>query len=166
MYRLASIQIIILTSDQAHPLACAAAIAAQKIIKRDNLVGRCKQMGYKLEALLRQEIGPMPLVGDIRGRGLFYAMEFVLDKDLKTPFPLKAKFCDQIVKNALRLGLNILGSLGHTGTYQVDHVLVCPPYTVTDEELKEIVSILKVAIAQASDQYLKGNGVNGVNGTH
>lgn len=121
-------------------------------------------MGDKLGGLLRQEIGSMPLVGDIRGRGLFWAIEFVLDKELKTPFPAQAKFCDQIVKNSLRLGLNILGNLGHTGTYQVDHVLVCPPYTVTDEELREIISILKVAISQASDQFLKDNCVSGVNG--
>ncbi|KAB8204092.1 pyridoxal phosphate-dependent transferase [Aspergillus parasiticus] len=45
----------------------------RKIIKRDNLIERFEYMGQKLEALLRKEIGPLPLVGDIRGRGLFWA---------------------------------------------------------------------------------------------
>ncbi|CAI7577982.1 unnamed protein product [Penicillium manginii] len=139
---------------QAHPLACAAAIAAQKIIKRDNLIERSRIMGDKLEALLRKEIGQHPLVGDIRGRGLFWAVEFVLDKDQKTPFPIKANFCSQVVKISLKLGLNILGNLGHTGDYQVDHILVCPPYTVTDGELEEIVSILKIAIDQTSQPFI------------
>lgn len=49
-------------------------------------------MGGKLKALLCRELESHPLVGDIRGRGLFWAVEFVLDKDLKTPLPLKANF--------------------------------------------------------------------------
>lgn len=49
---------------------------------------RCAYMGQKLEALLREKVGPLPLVGHIRGRGLFWAVEFVLDKKAKTPFPL------------------------------------------------------------------------------
>ncbi|KAJ5140972.1 hypothetical protein N7448_004380 [Penicillium atrosanguineum] len=140
---------------QAHPLACAAAIAAQKIIKRDNLIERTAHMGGKLEALLREEIGPLPLVGDIRGRGLFWAVEFVLDKKLKTPFSAEANFCNQVVKHSLESGLNILGNLGHTGEYQVDHVIVCPPYKVTDIELEEIISSLKAAIIKASQRFLE-----------
>jgi hypothetical protein len=54
------------------------------------------------------------------------------------------------------LGQNILGNLGHTGKYQVDHVLVCPPYIVTDSELEEIVSLLKTAITKASQGFLDG----------
>lgn len=111
-------------------------------------------MGDRLEALLRKQIGSHPLVGDIRGRGLFWAVEFVINKEMKKPFPIEANFCSQIVKNSLNLGLNVLGNLGHTGEYQVDHILVCPPYTVTDGELEEIVSLLKIAIDQASEPYL------------
>ncbi|KAL4874306.1 pyridoxal phosphate-dependent transferase [Aspergillus karnatakaensis] len=150
---------------QAHPLACAAAIAAQKIIKRDNLIYRCADMGKKLETLLRQEIGPLPLVGDIRGRGLFWAIEFVQNKELRTPFAAKVDFCTQVVRHSLDMGLNILGNLGHTGEYQVDHVLVCPPYIVTEEELEEIVGLLKAAIVKTSQPFVKGytNGhTNGI----
>ncbi|KAL3495748.1 pyridoxal phosphate-dependent transferase [Aspergillus germanicus] len=139
---------------QAHPLACAAAVATQQIIKRDNLIERTARMGKKLEALLRKEIGPLPLVGDIRGRGLFWAVEFVLDKGLKTTFPPKIDFCTQVVRHSLESGLNILGNLGHTGEYQVDHVLVCPPYIVTESELEEIISLLKAAIVKTSQPFI------------
>ncbi|OOO08352.1 aminotransferase class-III [Aspergillus oryzae] len=138
----------------AHPLAYAATIAAQKMIKRDNLIERCAYIGQKLETLLRKEIGPLPLVGDIRGRGLFWAVEFVLDKKAKTLFPCPVKFCSQVVKKSLDMGLNILGNLGHTGKYQVDHILVCPPYTVTGSELGDIISPLKIAIIETSRPFL------------
>ncbi|GMG11361.1 unnamed protein product [Aspergillus oryzae var. brunneus] len=115
---------VLLILDEAHPLAYAATIAAQKMIKRDNLIERCAYIGQKLETLLRKEIGPLPLVGDIRGRGLFWAVEFVLDKKAKTLFPCPVKFCSQVVKKSLDMGLNILGNLGHTGKYQVDHILL------------------------------------------
>ncbi|KAJ5094419.1 hypothetical protein N7456_010280 [Penicillium angulare] len=138
---------------QAHPLACAAAVAAQKIISQQKLVESAKSMGKKLEALLRKEIEPLPLVGDIRGRGLFWAVEFVLSKEHKTPFPIEANFCSRVVKQSLEMGLNILGNLGHTGEYQVDHIMVCPPYTVTDGELEEIVAILKTAIIRTSQPF-------------
>lgn len=124
------------------------------MIKRDNLIERCAYIGQKLETLLRKEIGPLPLVGDIRGRGLFWAVEFVLDKKAKTLFPCPVKFCSQVVKKSLDMGLNILGNLGHTGKYQVDHILVCPPYTVTGSELGDIISPLKIAIIETSRPFL------------
>ena len=113
-------------------------------------------MGHKFEALLRQDIGPLPIVGDIRGRGLFWAIEFVLDKNAKSAFPPKDTFCGNVVKTALNMGLNILGNLGHTGEYQVDHVLVCPAYTTTDAELAIIVSLLKAAVLKASEPFVMG----------
>ncbi|OJJ59683.1 hypothetical protein ASPSYDRAFT_57233 [Aspergillus sydowii CBS 593.65] len=90
---------------------------------------RRASMGQKLEMLLRREIGPLPLVGDIRGRGLFWAAELLLDKRLKTETGLEVDFC---------------------GQFQVDHVLVCPPYIVTDEGLEEIISPLKSAIVKTN----------------
>jgi adenosylmethionine-8-amino-7-oxononanoate aminotransferase len=114
------------------------------------LIERVSQMGQKLESLLYKEIGPLPLVGDIRGRGLFWAIEFVLDTKSKTAFSPEYNFCGKVVKNALSLGLNLLGNLGHTGEYQVDHVLVCPPYITTDAELQDIISLLKAAILKTS----------------
>lgn len=111
-------------------------------------------MGQKLEVLLLKEIGSLPLVGDIRGRGLFWAIEFVLDKNTKTGFSPKYDFCGKVVKNARGMGLNLLGNLGQTGEYQVDHVLVCPPYTTTDAELEEIVSLLRAAILKTSQPFV------------
>ncbi|KAJ5326590.1 putative Alanine-glyoxylate aminotransferase AGT2 [Penicillium brevicompactum] len=139
---------------QAHPLACAAAIAAQNIIQRDNLLTRVVDLGKKLEDLLRREIGPLPLVGDIRGRGLFWAVEFVLDTTEKKPFSIQNNFSNKVVASALKRGVNILGNLGHTGTYQIDHVLVCPPYISTEEDIEQIVGLVKEAIVETSRPFI------------
>lgn len=103
-------------------------------------------MGKTLEALLHEQIGPLPFVGDIRGRGLFWAVELVMDERSKTPFTPEADLSNTIVRNALKNGLNILGNLGHTGEYYVDHVIICPPYIVTESDLEQIVLLLRDSI--------------------
>ena len=131
-------------------------------------------MGSVLGQLLDQEVGPLPLVGDIRGRGLFWAVEFMLDGPSRIPLPTEAKFCDRVVNRALELGLNILGNLGKTGDVYVDHIIICPPYIVTENELRAIVDLLVQAIRDvtkdlgqwisscATRSYsVNGHGVNG-----
>jgi adenosylmethionine-8-amino-7-oxononanoate aminotransferase len=54
---------------QAHPVACAAALAKQKIIKRDNVIENVRKMGLILESLLQNVITPLPMVGNVRGKG-------------------------------------------------------------------------------------------------
>lgn len=138
---------------QAHPTACAAAVAVQKIIASRNVLENVKEMGYILERQLRSELEGMRFVGDIRGRGLFWGVEFVVDAEAVIPFDPSMHFSDRIVDAARDLGLNILGNLGKTGEIDVEHVIVCPPYIVTKEEIFQIVGLLKRAISFVSDQF-------------
>lgn len=144
----------------------------QKVIEKDNLLQNVQIMGDVLGHLLRQEVGPLPLVGDIRGRGLFWAVEFMAFEPARIPLPREAKFCDRVVSRALDLGLNILGNLGVTGEVYVDHVIISPPYIVTEEELGDIVRLLVQAIQDTTQEVrswvdgsaklaTKPNGVNG-----
>lgn len=71
---------------QGHPLACCAALEVQRIIKADNLVANVRRQGALMERLLRQRLGVHWAVGDIRGSGLFWGIEFVLDKESKRSF--------------------------------------------------------------------------------
>lgn len=107
-------------------------------------------MGSVLEALLRKEILPLEFAGDVRGRGLFLSVEFVQDKKTRLSFDTSTKFCDRVVKKALENGLHIMGNLGKTGNIQVDHIIMSPPYIVKEEELREMVAILKTSIEQVS----------------
>lgn len=138
---------------QAHPTACAAALAVQRIIKRDGVLGNVKAMGLFLESELRQKLGRLPYVGDIRGRGLFWAVEFILDTTTKTPFAREHNFSNRIVEMAAELGLNVLGNLGKTGELDVELVIISPPYIVSRAEVKSIVDLLKHAIEIVTGEY-------------
>ncbi|QPC78827.1 hypothetical protein HYE68_009579 [Fusarium pseudograminearum] len=145
---------------QAHPVACAAALEVQRIIRDERILTNVQKMGTVLEHLLRDHIGPLEFVGDIRGRGLFWAVEFVQDRQSKTPFPASMRLCHGIVGKSLDLGLNILGNLGQTGEVHVDHVIMSPPYVVTESELERMVDILRTAIQAVISEVVeiqKGN---------
>lgn len=138
---------------QAHPTACAAALAVQKIIKRDNILQNVIDRGFELETQLRDTIASLPYVGDIRGRGLFWAVEFVKDKFSKTPFDPSDNISNRIVDVALEMGLNILGNLGHTGEHYVDLAIISPPYIVQQHEITQIVQKLHDAIVVVSEEF-------------
>lgn len=110
-------------------------------------------MGQVLGRLLETELGDLQAVADIRGRGLFWSVEFMKDKEKKIPFSPDAKFCNQVVDKALALGLNILGNLGTTGEVHVEHVIMSPPYVITEAELRRMVSILKRAVEDVSRDF-------------
>jgi adenosylmethionine-8-amino-7-oxononanoate aminotransferase len=69
---------------QAHPVAC---LAVQQIIRYENLLSNVRSMGIRLAGILRTHLGHHHHVGHIRGRGLFWTIEFVEDRKLARPFP-------------------------------------------------------------------------------
>jgi adenosylmethionine-8-amino-7-oxononanoate aminotransferase len=139
---------------QAHPVAYVAALATQKIIQRDNLLQNVRRMGFLLEHLIQEHIAPLPLVGNIRGKGLFWAVEFMLDKERKIPFPMDDGFSSKVKDAALCCGVNVLCNMGSAGMYKIDTAAIAPPFTVTEPELVEAVTRLKMAIELVSKQYL------------
>ena len=64
----------------AHPLACAAALEVQRVIGEEKLLDRVRELGAHLEKRLTERFGNHRHVGDIRGRGLFQAIELVADR--------------------------------------------------------------------------------------
>ena len=138
------------------------------MVEKDNILENVKRMGEVLGRLLQAEISSLPLVGDIRGRGLFWAVEFMLDGPGRIPLPREAKFCDRVVDRALELGLNILGNLGVTGEVYVDHIIICPPYIVEEEELRAIVELLAQAISEVTlelGSWIRRNTTPVINGS-
>lgn len=127
---------------QAHPTSCAAALAVQTVIKREGLVQRCAKMGKLLEASLKKTFADETHVGEIRGRGLFWAIEFVSDKTSKAPFDPVLKVGLAVQKQALELGVNVYPGGGSIDGIRGDHVLIAPPYTVTEAEIKTITSVV------------------------
>ena len=126
----------------------------QRIIRRDDLLANVRRMGLVLESLLKTTLGQHPLVGNIRGRGLFWAIEFMRSPKFREPFLMKDDFSQRVVREALEgQGLQVLANMGFPGVWKVDSVVVCPPFTVTEPELVEIVKRLKAAIDTVSAPY-------------
>ncbi len=131
---------------QAHPVACAGALEVQRIIKEDGLVARVAQLAPYLERKLRERFADHPNVGDIRGRGLFWALEFVEDRATKRPFDPADKVNWLVKQAALDVGLGIYPTAGTIDGTRGDHVIVAPPYIVAEAEIDEIVERLHRAV--------------------
>jgi adenosylmethionine-8-amino-7-oxononanoate aminotransferase len=131
-----------------HTLACAAAVAVQKVITRDHLVEKVHDDGLHFEQLLRRAFADNPYVGDVRGRGFFWAIEIVKDKGTKAAFDpslaVYQRFRDRCFANGLicyPVGGNVDGKAG-------DIAIFSPPYIATRDELAAIVDIAKASLDQ------------------
>ncbi|MBC8118356.1 MAG: aspartate aminotransferase family protein [Burkholderiaceae bacterium] len=132
-----------------HPVACAAALAVQQVLQRDRLVERCAQQGSRLRAALDDAFGAHPHVGDIRGRGLFLAIEFVQDRASKAPFDPALKLHAKIKKAALDAGLLCYPMGGTIDGVRGDHVLIAPPFIISNDEIRILVERLVEAVDTA-----------------
>ena len=127
---------------QSHPLACAAALEVQRIVQDQNLVENVRRMGDYLEALLKERLADHPHVGDIRGRGLFWAIEFVADKATKAPLDPALKVADRLHNKGMKPGYDIaiFQSTGSANNgWAGDHILLAPPYIINKSDVEEIV---------------------------
>jgi adenosylmethionine-8-amino-7-oxononanoate aminotransferase len=132
-----------------HPLACAAALEVQRIIREDSLLDRVKELGKHLERRLTERFGNHRHVGDIRGRGLFQAIELVADRATRKPFAPAQKLHQKIKAAAFEGGLACYPAGGTLDGKSGDHVLLAPPYIATLEDIDMIVDRLGAAVDSA-----------------
>lgn len=130
---------------QAHAVASAAALAVQRIVKREGLVENSKRMGEVLERLLVESLGEKRFVGNVRGRGCFYAVEFVKDKKTKESLDPALRFAFKIQAKALDMGVHLYPMSGTVDGKRGDHILLAPAITVDGEMLRKIVGVLEAA---------------------
>ena len=129
-----------------HPTACAAGLAVVNALIDRDLVARCARQGEKLRQALEDRFGTHPHVGDIRGRGLFRAMEFVKDRETKEPFPVEKRVNAGLKKVAFDAGLICYPGGGTVDGVVGDHVLLAPPFIITDDQIGELVEKLSRAV--------------------
>ena len=128
---------------QGHPLACSAALAVQKYIKEHDLLTNVRDNGAYLEKQLKANLGDRPYVGDIRGRGLFWGVEFVQDKSTKEHFPPSLGIGARVQDTALKpeYSISLFTNTGTIDGKAGDHIFLSPPYNVTKEEIDVIVDV-------------------------
>ena len=134
-----------------HPLACAAGLAVQTVIRRDNLLANVRAQGAFLQRRLKERFGNHLFVGDVRGRGLFCGVELVADRASKEPFDPKLNMNARVKREALARGLMVYPMGGTADGKRGDHILLAPPFIVDAAAADTIVDRLGEAVDRATN---------------
>jgi adenosylmethionine-8-amino-7-oxononanoate aminotransferase len=130
-------------TNEGHPVACAAAIAVlQEILERD-LCANARKQGAALRAGFERLAAKYGCIGDIRGKGLLQAVEFVKDPNTKTPFPKELTFGTRVGKRALENGLLC--------RFDPNWIAFGPPLVSTTEQIEEMVAVLERSLEEVLD---------------
>ncbi len=123
-----------------HPVAVAAGQAVLDRIEQEDLVEAAdSDREGSVASVLKDELQTLwslPAVGDIRGLGLLWAIEFVADKTTKEPFPADAKFAGRVNEEAMKRGVLLYPMRGCVDGIRGDHVMIAPPAVTTAEDVR------------------------------
>lgn len=131
-----------------HPVACAASLAVLTKLTDGGLAAGVSTLGDKLQTALEQEFGNHPHIGDIRGRGLFRGLEIVQDRETKKPFDPARALHKDLKKKTFEAGLVCYPMGGTIDGQNGDHILLAPPFIMTEAHIDEITSKLRIALDQ------------------
>ncbi|MDA7428037.1 aspartate aminotransferase family protein [Primorskyibacter aestuariivivens] len=131
-----------------HPVACAAANAVVTKLTTGGLTDRAARIGAYFADALAAEFGQHPHVGDIRGRGMFRALEFVAERDTKEPFDPDLKIAARLKANAMKNGLICYPMNGTIDGRRGDHVLLAPPFICTEAQIDELIGKLSKSLSE------------------
>lgn len=132
-----------------HPVASAAALAVVKALINRNLFDQVQRRGADLETALRAQFGQHENIGDIRGRGLFWGIELVADRATKSPLDPSLETAKKIKSAAFDAGLICYPNSGTRDGKQGDHILLAPPFIVSEDQIGEITEKLGKALTVA-----------------
>ncbi len=129
-----------------HSVATAAACAVLSEILDHDLVQQVRDRSVVLENQLNEYFGQHPNVGDIRGRGFFWGLEFVADRESKTPFDSSLNLAAKLKQAAFAEGLVCYPMPGTRDGKNGDHILLAPPFIASESELDEAIQCLAKAV--------------------
>ncbi|MGB5878594.1 MAG: aminotransferase class III-fold pyridoxal phosphate-dependent enzyme, partial [Thermoanaerobaculia bacterium] len=131
------------------PVICAAGLATVRFLKRERLVERCAAMEQVFFGEL-ESLRAYSVVGDIRGKGLLAAVEFVANRSTKAPLPRSERFAERFTEAAFANGLIVWPNVGHVDGKEGDLIMLAPPFTVTEGEIQELVDLLRKTLEELS----------------
>jgi adenosylmethionine-8-amino-7-oxononanoate aminotransferase len=132
-----------------HTAACAAGLAVQHIVQRDDLLDRVRTVGATLQETIRRSLSRFDEVGDVRGRGFFIGIELVRDRRTRLPFAPERALSFDIGARAFADGLICYPCSGNVDGTAGDTIIIAPPYNASDSELEEIVTRFARAVDAA-----------------
>jgi len=126
----------------ASPLACTIGNEVLKIIENENLISRSREMGIYLKEKLEQ-LKSIPIVGDVRGKGLLWAIEFVKDKKTREPFPAEQNLKMKIIMNCILKGIFFYPGYYEDEKGRGDHIMMAPPFIISKDQIDECARVLR-----------------------
>lgn len=135
---------------QAMPVQAAAALEVQRVLREDNLLENVSKQGAYLGQRLNALLSNHPNVGDIRGKGLFWGLEFVKDKETKESFRPEDAVAQKIMELAISPPHNMTVYPG-TGTedgHRGDHIILAPSYIITKKDVDHIVKTVLAVVRE------------------
>lgn len=130
------------------PATAVGALEVQKFIQDNNLLENVSLQGAYLGERLKALLGNHPNVGDIRGQGLFWGIEFVKDKVTKEPFDPKLEVAKKIVDLAFSPQFKLLIYYGGNAGYHIhlDRLIIAPPFIIKKKEVDHIVKVVSKVV--------------------
>ena len=133
-----------------NPLSCATALAVQNYIEEYNLVEQCARMGKLMLEKLKPLEG-VPIVGEVRGKGLLIGIEFVADKATRAPFDVSQGVTAMMVDAIFEKGVLVMpGAPGLIDGVEGDHIAISPPFTIDEEQVQQVVDVVGESIVNAA----------------
>ncbi|SFM50300.1 aspartate aminotransferase family protein [Thermodesulforhabdus norvegica] len=136
-----------------NPVSVAAGAAVLKYLERHRLIERVGQ----IEKVFREKLSTLEsfeIVGDVRCIGLFAGIEFVANKKTRKTFNPALKVAHRVFNEAFHRGLITYPGTGGADGIRGDHILLAPPYIITEEQIDEMVGILHDSIKVVEDSIL------------
>ena len=133
-------------------LSCAIGLAVQEYVEKENLIEKAAQSGRMLIDQL-QRLKNIPIVGDVRGKGLLIGVEFVRDKGSKSPFKRNLKVAETVVQKCFEKGLVVVpGVPGNAGGEEGDQIQITPPFIIKREDVDQIVRIVEESVREVQEE--------------
>ncbi len=134
-----------------HAVGAAVGLAVLRYLQENDLVAASAAKGKVLGEKLNAAVGDLLCVGDVRGIGLLWGVEFVADRATKAPFPPSARFARRVADAAFDNGLIVYAGTGCADGVNGDLVLIAPPFIITEAQMDEVAHLLREAVLEAAD---------------
>jgi adenosylmethionine-8-amino-7-oxononanoate aminotransferase len=134
-------------------VGAAAALTALDYLEEHDLVAAAAKLGIYLGQELNEKLGELPCVGDVRGLGMLWGVEFVIDRKTGDPFSPELHFSRRVCDLAFERGVIFYPGSGSVDGVRGDHLLIAPPYVITEEEIDEMVGVLRGVILDVWEEF-------------
>ena len=135
-----------------NPLSCSAGLAVLEEIEKQNLLAKAERTGDLLKSRLEDLLQRFSFIGDVRGKGLLLAVEFVADRETMQPLPPEMNAHTEVVDMAFERGL-IIYSRRTRGGRIGDHFLICPPLIIEETQIDELLEMFTDTLVEFAQKH-------------